>query len=139
MGFRVLISTSVLVESTGRDRLLTGRRRIEFDAPSIQAVDIRLRSELEATIDHRSYGIGTHDGAARPDRRRVGSMYGRGVAGKQFWAVAASPGSTPLVVVDLRHGEFSRAVLMVDDPQATADAITAIVTRSRSTDAGSAQ
>ncbi len=45
-------------------------------------------------------------------------MLGRGVPGKQFWAVQAGPGGTQLIVLDLINHRFERAVLEVDDPQA---------------------
>jgi len=44
-------------------------------------------------------------------------MLGRGVRGKQFWAVRAGPASALLVVLDLNDHTFRRAVLEVDDPE----------------------
>jgi hypothetical protein len=45
--------------------------------------------------------------------RRVGTMLGRTVIGKQFWAVPAGPQDEQLLVFDFDSLEFSRAVLSV--------------------------
>ena len=50
-------------------------------------------------------------------------MLGRGVSGKQFWAAPAGRGAAPLLVPDLREGEFERVVVAVDDPDAAAAGI----------------
>jgi hypothetical protein len=96
------------------------RRNVGFDLDTVTTVGVQERASLEGSIDHRALGWGTHNGAKRPNRRRVGTMLGRGVVGKQFWAVAASRETDPLLVLDLHDGEFRRAVMMVKDPGATA-------------------
>ena len=99
------------------DRVLTMRRSVEFVGATIKTATVAHRASLEPKIDHRVLGWGTHDGARRPNRRRVGTMLGRGVTGNQFWAVAAGPGSDSLLVLDLTDHEFSRAVLWIPDPE----------------------
>lgn len=105
------------------------RRSVLFDMRDVLTVEADERQALEALVDHRELGCGTHNGAKRPNRRRVGTMLGRGLAGKQFWAVTASHPNATLLVLGLRNGEFVRAVLMVEDPQA----IVAEVKRTRET------
>jgi hypothetical protein len=107
---------AVAIELSGWDRAMNLRRRIGFDATTIKAVSIADRSSLESAIDHRALGCGTHNGSKSPGQRRIGTMLGRGVPGKQFWSVRAGPGSSTLVVLDLVDHEFQRAVLEVDDP-----------------------
>ncbi|MCB9390934.1 MAG: hypothetical protein H6512_15630 [Acidimicrobiia bacterium] len=113
---------SVLVVLNGWDRILNWRRAIEFKSDTITAVRLADRAALELLIDHRAFGWGTHDGSKRPGHRRVGTMLGRGVPGKQFWAVGAGSSTTQLVVLDLQHHEFARAVLEVHDPESFQDA-----------------
>jgi len=108
---------AVTVELSGWDRVMNWRRRVQFESGTIATVSVVDRSSLEQMIDHRALGWGTHNGLKRPGRRRIGSMLGRGVSGKQFWAVQPGPGSLPLVVLDLNDHEFQRAVLEVDDPE----------------------
>ena len=69
-----------------------------------------------APDDHRVAGTGAHDGGTRPNRRRVGTMLGRDVVGKQFWAVPSGEQDQQLLVLDLHEGEFSRAVVATDAP-----------------------
>lgn len=121
MGFVVERSgDSLEVRLTVWDRAMNWRGKVEFDVRDVTTVGVEEREALEALIDHRAMGWGTHNGAKRSNRRRVGTMLGRGVAGKQFWAVAASHRTAHLLVLDLRNGEFARAVLMAEDPQAIA-------------------
>lgn len=118
MGFCVSVEQrAVIVELSGWDRLMNWRRQIEFGMETISDASVASRAELESMIDHRALGCGTHNGSKRPGRRRIGTMLGRGVAGKQFWAANAGPGSAELVVLDLAGHVFSRAVLEVDDPE----------------------
>lgn len=51
-------------------------------------------------------------------------MLGRGVCGKQFWAVPAGSSVAGLLGLDLRDHEFARVVLDVGDADATRAAIT---------------
>ena len=112
------------VELTGWDSVANLRRRVEVDVRQIRSVRVESRADLEALIDHRALGIGTHMGEKRPNRRRVGTMQGRGLPGKQFWAVPSGRGSRFLLVVDLSaDAEFQRVVIAVDDPEAVAAAI----------------
>lgn len=106
----------VRVDLTGWDRVMNWRRSIDFPCSTLVAASVVERSSLEILIDHRSLGLGTHDGARRPGRRRVGTMLGRDSAGKQFWAVTAGPSTDLVLVVHLQDHEFTRAVLAVDDP-----------------------
>ncbi len=118
MAFQVATTgTSVAVELSGWDRAMNWRRRVEFDAEAISVVSVADRSSLEIMIDHRALGCGTHNGSKRPGRRRIGTMLGRGVPGKQFWAARKGPGSSQLVVLDLVGHEFVRAVLDVEEPE----------------------
>ncbi len=105
---------AVRVGMSGWDRLATWRRAVIVDLASVRGAFIESRGVLEADIDHRSAGFGTHDGAGRPGRRRVGTMLGRGVQGPQFWAVSAGPPTMRLLVLDLQSGPFTRVVLEVD-------------------------
>jgi hypothetical protein len=114
---------AVAVELSGWDRAMNWRRRIGFDVATIEGVSIADRSSLESVIDHRALGCGTHNGSKRPGRRRIGTMLGRGVPGKQFWSVRAGPGSSKLIVLDLVDHEFQRAVLEVEDPKSFQTAI----------------
>lgn len=124
MGFDVQLSSqSMIVELTGWDRVANVRRRIEVDLADTRAVTVQQRADVERLVDHRALGVGTHDGARRPNRRRVGTMMGRSVTGKQFWAVPASDGSHPLVVLDLAAGDFQRIVVAVDNPTEVAAAL----------------
>lgn len=97
----------------GLDSLLVWRRRVRFERFHILRVHLLRRGDLERTIVHREFGIGPHHGANRPGRRRVGVMIGRGVVGRQFWAVGRGSADSVLVVLDLRGHLFARAVLNV--------------------------
>jgi hypothetical protein len=125
VGFSVrLVSDSMIVELSGWDSVANLRRRVEVDVAQIVCVGVERRADLEALIDHRALGVGTHSGEKRPDRRRVGTMQGRGVPGKQFWAVPSGDGSRALLVVDLpADHDVRRLVLAVDDPDDVAAAI----------------
>lgn len=101
------------------------RRSITFPADAIDSVSVADRSSLESLINHRALGYGTHNGSKRPGRRRVGTMLGRGVVGKQFWSVREGGGAMELVVLDLLDHEFVRAVLEVDDAQACWEVVAA--------------
>ena len=115
--------TAITVELTGWDRIMNWRRQVRIDRHRITSVEVQERYSLESVIDHRVLGFGSHIGFKRPTRRRVGTMLGRAVTGKQFWAVPASPRDEQLLVIDLDDPEFGRAVLSVDDPTATASAL----------------
>lgn len=119
MGFPVeLVDRALVVHLSGLDLALNWRRRVELDVVNVSHVLAERRGALEEHLDHRACGSGTHDGSNRPNRRRVGTMLGRDIPGKQFWAVRAGPASAILVVLELRESAFVRAVLMVDDPGA---------------------
>ena len=95
-----------------------------MDVAAIQQAKVEPRSDVERLVDHRVLGVGTHNGEQRPNRRRVGTMLGRSVPGKQFWAVPAGDRSHPLVVLDLSAASgFERMVLEVDDPDEFAAAL----------------
>ena len=90
VAFDVTCTGSALtVELSGWDRLFTWRRSLVVDLAAVRSAVIESRGTIEAEIDHRAAGFGTHNGGTRPGRRRVGVMLGRGVAGRQFWAVSA--------------------------------------------------
>lgn len=108
-------SEGVRVELQGWDRAMNWRRSCVFPRAQIASVTVSPRGELEPLINYRALGFGTHDGRKRPGRRRVGTMQGRGVAGDQFWAVAAGGPDVDLVVLQLHGHRFARAVLQVDD------------------------
>jgi hypothetical protein len=114
---------AVVIALSGWDRLMNWRRRIEFDLAMVEDVSVVDRSSLESMIDHRVRGCGTHNGSRRPGRRRIGTMLGRGVPGKQLWSVRAGPGSSRLIVLDLAGHDFRRAVLDVDDPTSFQSAV----------------
>ncbi len=100
------------------------RGRLDVPLADVSGARVEERHELETLIDHRSVGIGTHLGREHPNRRRVGTMLGRGVPGNQFWAVAAGDATRPLLVIDLvPRGGFRRLVLDVDDPPGMATAL----------------
>ena len=124
MGFDVRVSQhEVTVALNGLDRVMNWRRSVQFDLEDVVKVSVVERSSLEELIQHRALGWGTHNGEKRPNRRRVGTMLGRDVAGKQFWAVPAGEASTRLLVLDMSTGNFTRAVLEVDDPESDAATI----------------
>lgn len=125
VGFNVqVVPDSVIVELTRWDLAANLRRRVEVDVGQILGVGVESRAELEALIDHRVLGFGTHMGKKRPNRRRVGTMLGRGVLGKQFWAVPSSDGTRSLLVIDLAaDSDYRRVVLAVDDPDDFAAAL----------------
>lgn len=114
---------AITVELRGWDRTMNGRRRLEFGLDTVSAASVHARAGLEALIDHRALGCGTHNGSKRPGRRRIGTMLGRGVAGKQFWAARKGSGSTELLVLDLVGQTFARAVLEIDEPHQWRDVI----------------
>lgn len=114
----------IRVRLSGWDRLVNGRRSVEVDRNEVAVAQVARRADLERLVDHRALGCGTHDGAKRPGRRRIGTMLGRGVEGTQFWATGASEADVELLVLDLHAHEFSRLVLAVDDPQRVAAALT---------------
>ncbi len=123
MAFEVDVGEgAIVVELNGWDRAMNWCRHVAIDLSQIRSVSVVERAELERLIDHRANGCGTHNGSKRPGRRRVGTMLGRSVAGKQFWAVTAGPKSDRLLVLDLADHEFARAVVAVDDADAVAKA-----------------
>lgn len=119
MAFEIAVSdSSVSVHLSGWHRLMVGRKVIQFESQAVRAVAVVERSELEPAITHRELGCGTHNGAKRPGRSRVGSMRAQGLAGKQFWSVSAGSESSKLALLDLVGHEYSQAVLEVGDPEA---------------------
>jgi hypothetical protein len=107
-------SGAVRVELSGWDRLFTWRRSLVVDLATVRAAFIDSRGALETDIDHRAAGFGTHNGGKRPGRRRVGAMLGRGVSGRQFWAVSAGAPTAHLLVLEPESGPFARVVLEAD-------------------------
>ena len=105
---------------TGWDRLLNGRSAVRAPRASLRSVWVEERGSLEALVDSRVLGYGTHAGLRRPGRRRVGTMMGRGHVGRQFWAVAAGPDDQRLLVVDVTDGHFSQVIVQIADPDAAA-------------------
>ena len=121
MGFTVTVDADrIRVGLSGWDGLMNLRRSVDFARTAVTAATAAPRGDLERLIDHRALGRGTHDGAGRPGRRRVGTMLGRAVSGKQFWAVPASGPDLEVLVIDFREGRFARAVLAVDEPSVVA-------------------
>lgn len=116
MGFRVEEDDGdVTVSLSGWDWIMLWRRKVRFEASHIRRVSLIRRGVLERTVQHRELGVGTHDGARHPGRRRVGIMLGRGVVGGQFWAVPKGGPDSVMVVLDLEGHRFVRAVLDVAD------------------------
>jgi len=118
-----VLDDRVVAELSGWDRAMNWRSEVVFDYTNIESASDIDRSSLENLIDHRTSGCGTHDGLRRPNRRRIGTMLGRGIVGKQFWVVPAGPGAARLLVLDLRDHEFARAVLAIDDVKEVVAAI----------------
>lgn len=104
-------SGAVRVELSGWDRVFTWRRSLVVDLATVRSAFTESREALEVDIDHRSAGFGTHNGGKRPGRRRVGAMLGRGVPGRQFWAVTAGAPTVRLLVLEPESGPFARVVL----------------------------
>jgi len=126
MAFRIgEDSYQVTVNLTGWDRIMCWRSHVEIPHDQIRSATLARRGDLESSIDHRLAGVGTHDGARRSGRRRVGSMMGRHITGKQFWAVGEGSPDAVLVVLDLKDHEFSRAVLAVSDADGSVERIRA--------------
>lgn len=118
MAFRFEWTGNTLrVVLSGWDRLFNGRRIVEIDRANIAKAAVAQRHELESLIDHRQLGFGTHAGERYPGRRRVGTQLGRGVVGKQFWAVGPSGPELPLVMLNLVNHDFARAVLALSEPE----------------------
>ena len=122
MGFEVAVAVdgAVTVTLTEFDRVWCWRRAVTFAHDQIAAVAIERRDLLEGRIEHRAFGYGTHDGARRPGRRRVGSMLGRGARGPVFWAAGPGPPYTKLLVLHTTGHKFVGAVLEVEDLDAAA-------------------
>jgi hypothetical protein len=115
------------IELSGLDRGFNWRNSVIVEPNAIAGAWATLRGALEPALDRRILGRGPHDGAFRPGRRRVAAVLGRGVDGKQFWAMRAGGTDMPLLVLDLRDHEFLRVVAAVDDPYATARTMTSAV------------
>jgi len=112
VAFEVACASDALrVELSGWDRLFTWRRSLVVDLATVRSAFVESRGELESDIDHRAAGFGTHNGGKRPGRRRVGVMLGRGLPGRQFWAVSAGAPSVQLLVLEPESGPFARVVL----------------------------
>jgi hypothetical protein len=107
------VGNALTVELSGLDRLFAWRRSLVVDLATVRSAGIESRGTIEAKIDHRAAGFGTHNGRTRPGRRRVGVMLGRGVAGYQFWAVSSGGPTVRLLVLDLESSQFARLVLEV--------------------------
>ena len=121
MAFRVEWADGALrIELSRWDRMGNFRRSVEIDRANVVSAAVFPRGELETKIDHRQIGIGAHFGWRWPGRRRVGTMLGRAVVGKQFWAVARSGPELPLLVLDLVDHEFVRVVIEMSEPEVTA-------------------
>ena len=117
MAFRFEWTGSTLrVVLSGWDCIFNGRRTVEIDRANVTRAAVLQRHALESRIDHRQLGFGTHAGARRPGRRRVGTQLGRGVVGRQFWVTARSGPELPLLMLDLNSHKFARAVLAVSEP-----------------------
>jgi hypothetical protein len=116
-GLRILLS--------GWDAVVSWRRSVQVPRDAIRSAWVEERGVLEVLVDHRVVGIGTHAGALRPGRRRVGTMMGRGHVGQQFWAVGAGPDDQRLLVLDVTDGRFAQVVVQIADPGAVARALTA--------------
>lgn len=125
MGIDVELTSEVLILRLTRwDRVANFRRRLIIDVDEIKSIRVVERSDLEKVVDHRVLGIGTHDGERRPNRRRVGTMLGRDVVGKQFWAVPAGADTQLLVVIDLSaDSDLKRVVVGLGDPEGLTSAI----------------
>ncbi|MGE3621370.1 MAG: hypothetical protein AB7L84_13000 [Acidimicrobiia bacterium] len=124
MAVRAELRGSALhVGLTGWDRAMAWQRSVEVDRAQVVQASVERRGAVEPAVDHRVRGIGPHDGAGRPGRRRVGTMLGRAVPGPQFWAVPASGPDLPVLVLDLSGHALARVVLSLDDPDATAAAL----------------
>ena len=78
------------IDLSGFDRAFNWRGSVVVAPAEIAGAWATLRGGLEPALDRRILGRGPHDGAFRPGRRRVASVLGRGVDGKQFWAVPGS-------------------------------------------------
>ncbi len=125
MAFQVEWNDGTLrIELSRWDRMGNfGRRAVWIDRANVVNAGVVPRGELEIKIDHRQLGIGPHFGWRWPGRRRVGTMLGRAVVGKQFWAVARSGPELPLLVLDLVDHEFVRVVIDASDSEAIAASI----------------
>ncbi|NND75242.1 MAG: hypothetical protein HKN44_09575 [Ilumatobacter sp.] len=105
----------LVIVLSGLDRLMTLRRSVRIEPAHVASASVVDRLLPESSVDHRASGFGTHDGAKRPGRRRVGTMLGRDVVGEQFWAVPAGRADQPVLVLDLVDHEFTRIVIATDD------------------------
>ncbi len=124
VAFRVEWTGSTLrVELDRWDRMMNLRRAVEIDRANVAIASVVPRGELETKIDHRQLGIGAHFGWRWPGWRRVGTMLGRAVVGKQFWVVARGGPELPLLVLDLVDHEFVRVVIEMSEPEVTAELI----------------
>jgi hypothetical protein len=121
MGFRIDTGPDgIVIWLSGWDRAACWRRSVQIGRNVITAARVETRKSLERRIDHRLTGTGTHFGATNPGRRRVGTMLGRDVDGRQWWAVERGPTTEMLLVLDLDGHEFARAVLQLADPTTVA-------------------
>lgn len=111
MGFAVEVDDDeVRIRLGGIDRLLCWRREVRVPRSSITAVDVTSRAEVEARLDHRLCGVGSHDGSRGTGRRRVGLFQGRDAGGgRQLWAVGSE--DDQVVVVDAEGTDVARVVL----------------------------
>ena len=96
LSFDIAIDDSgLVVRLAGWDRLANWRGTVRVPRSAAQAAWVEERGILEALVQHRVVGMGTHAGGARPGRRRVGTMMGRGHVGRQFWAVGTEGAALP--------------------------------------------
>lgn len=111
MSFQVNTTADRLVVSLrGFDRLLCWRRAVSLPFAAITAVRRVDRAEVEATLDHRLFGVGSHRGDRHQGRRRVGAFMGRETAaGCQFWAVGQ--GQRTVLAIQSDNAQWQRLVL----------------------------
>ena len=84
----------VILEVSGEDRMMNRRGRLAPPLADVSDARAEEHPRLEALIDHRSIGIGTHLGQEHPNRRRVSSI-GPWRPDNQFWEVAAGDACAP--------------------------------------------
>lgn len=115
MGFEVTCTSGeICIRLSGWDRAANWRRELRVDFGQVTDAYVESRGTLEDKIDSRVLGIGPNFGWRHPGDRRVGTMLGRGVIGKQFWAVSPGPPATGLLVLNLSTGRFARVVVEAD-------------------------
>lgn len=110
----------LIVDLRGLDRVLCWRRTVRVPIASISSVRHIARDEVEPSLSHRLYGVGSHRGDRTPGRRRVGAFMGPETAvGRQFWAVEQGHGL--VMLIDSDGSEWQR--LVVDRAHCTDDVV----------------